>query len=132
MQRVLIIGSAGAGKTTLSVELGAVLGLPVVHLDAHYWRPGWVPSDDQHWKDTVASMVQNDHWIMDGNYGGTMDMRVAAADTVVFLALPRIVCLYRVMIRALRYWNRPRPDLNDGCPEQLPDWEVGGERTGDW
>ncbi len=123
MQRVVIIGSAGTGKTRLSVELGTVLGLPVVHLDTHYWKPGWVQSDPEDWKATVTRLLQKPQWIMDGNYGGTMDMRVAAADTVVFLSIPRVVCLYRVVLRSLRHWRQTRPDLNEGCPEQLPDWE---------
>ena len=59
---------------------------------------------------------------MDGNYGGTLDIRLAAADTVVFLDLPRIVCLWRIVTRAARYWGRTRPDLAPKCPERL-DWE---------
>lgn len=123
MRRILIIGSAGAGKSVLSQWLGAALGLPVIHLDAHYWKPGWVPSENQDWKDGVMDLIQGDRWIMDGNYGGTIETRVAAADTVIFLALPRLVCLYRAVKRSVRDWGGSRPDLGDGCKEKLPDWE---------
>ena len=123
MQRIMIIGSAGAGKTTLSVKLGEILQLPVIHLDAHYWKPGWTRSNDDEWKEKLDQLIQGERWILDGNYGGTMDMRVAAADTVVFLDLPRSVCLYRVFKRIFQYLGRTRPDLADGCLEQLPDLE---------
>lgn len=59
---------------------------------------------------------------MDGNYGGTLDARLAACDTVVFLDVPRLVCIARVIRRALRYAGRTRPDMAPGCPERLT-WE---------
>ena len=123
MQKVLVIGSGGAGKSTLAVRLGELLGLPVIHLDTLYWKPGWeaMPQDD--WKRIVAELVQRDRWVMDGNYGGTMDERLKACDTVIFLAYPRLICLYRALKRVATYRGRTRPDLNPGCPEQLPSLE---------
>lgn len=123
MRRVLIIGSAGAGKSTLAVHLGGRLGLPVIHLDAHFWQPGWRETPKDVWKQRVAELVQRDSWIMDGNYGGTLEERVQSADTVILLAFPRIQCVYRVFKRAARHRGRARADLNPGCPEQWPDWE---------
>src|SRR5262245_11527403 len=106
MQRVLVIGSGGAGKSTFATRLGAATGLPVVHLDARYWRPGWVPTPKQEWTRAIDEISARDAWIMDGNYGGTLDRRLAACDTVLFLDLPRVVCLRRVLWRSLRYWGR--------------------------
>lgn len=123
MQRVLLIGSAGAGKSTLARALGAVTGLPVVHLDAHFWQPGWKETPREIWAERVAELVRGERWIVDGNYGGTMDARVLAADTVVLLALSRWLCLYRVLSRSIRGHGVARPDLNPGCPEQLPDFQ---------
>lgn len=122
MRRVLIIGSGGAGKSTLATALGAATGLPVVHLDACYWRPGWVETPKDEWRGVVAELTARDEWIMDGNYGGTMDARLAAADTVIFLDLPRLVCVWRVVKRWLAYRGRSRPDMTAGCPERLS-WE---------
>jgi adenylate kinase family enzyme len=123
MRRVLIIGSAGAGKSTLATRLAAKLQLPVIHLDAVYWQPGWKETPKDEWQARVAELIQRDAWIMDGNYGGTMEMRVQAADTVILLDTPRTQCLFRVFKRALRYRGKTRPDMNPGCPEMLPDWE---------
>ena len=122
MRRILVIGSGGAGKSTLATELGARLGLPVVHLDALYWHAGWVETPAAEWRAVVTELVTRDAWVMDGNYGGTLDLRLPACDTVVLLDLPRVVCLWRVLRRWLRYAGRTRPDMAPGCPEQLT-WE---------
>lgn len=122
MQRILVIGSGGAGKTTVARALSERLGLPLVHLDSIYWRAGWTPSPPDEWASTVARLVAQPRWVMDGNYGGTMDMRVEGSDTIVFLDLPRMVCLWRVLKRNLHYRGRTRPDVAPGCPERLS-WE---------
>lgn len=122
MQRVIIIGSGGAGKSTLARQLGAMLGIEVIHLDALYWQPGWAETPKSEWQETVQTLVQQDTWIMDGNFGGTMELRLAAADTVIFLDFPRLLCLWRVWKRRWQYAGKTRPDMRQGCPERL-NWE---------
>lgn len=122
MCKVLVIGSGGAGKSTLAAHLGERTGLPVVHLDALYWRAGWVETSKHEWTRTVEALVERDAWIMDGNYEGTLDLRLAACDTVVFLDTPRLVCLWRVIKRRVRFHRRTRPDMTEGCGERLT-WE---------
>lgn len=119
MQRILVIGSGGAGKSTLSRQIGARLQLPVLHLDAHYWQPGWVEPSREAWTQTVAALTATDVWVMDGNYSGTLAQRLAACDGVVFLDISRWRCLWRVARRSLTYRCRTRPDMADGCPERL-------------
>ncbi len=119
MKRVLVIGSGGAGKSTFSRRLGARLGLPVIHLDRVYWRPGWVEPPKDEWRRKVEEMCAGDAWVMDGNYSGTLDVRLEACDTVIFLDLPRTVCIRRIIKRALTYRGATRPDMGDGCREQL-------------
>ncbi|HEX8118745.1 MAG TPA: DNA topology modulation protein [Pyrinomonadaceae bacterium] len=119
MKRVLVIGSGGAGKSTFARRLGERLGLPVIHLDKVYWRPGWVEPSKDEWRRTVEELCAGESWVMDGNYSGTLDVRLAACDTVVFLELPRLVCTWRIVRRALRYRGSSRPDMGEGCHEQL-------------
>jgi adenylate kinase family enzyme len=102
--------------------MGEALQLPVIHLDAELWRPGWIMTP----KDEELALLQNwiagESWIIDGNYGATMSQRFAAADTILFLDFPRSLCLWRAVRRFLRYRGRRRPDMAEGCPEKL-DWE---------
>ena len=122
MQRVLVIGCGGAGKSTFSRALGDRTGLPVVHLDLLNWKPGWVNTPREQWERVVRAALDNDRWIMDGNYGGTLPLRLEACDTVVYLDLPRWICLARVVQRRVRAVWRRRPDLAVGCRERLT-WE---------
>ena len=119
MRKVLVIGSGGAGKSTFARRLGAALGIEVIHLDAHYWRPGWVEPPKPEWRQAVEALLARDAWIMDGNYSGTLELRLAACDTVVFLDLARTVCIWRVLKRLRAYRRQPRPDMAAGCPERF-------------
>ncbi|MEO7540121.1 MAG: DNA topology modulation protein [Pyrinomonadaceae bacterium] len=119
MRRVIVIGSGGAGKSTFARQLGSVLGIEVIHLDRLYWRSGWVETPKDEWARTVAELVKRDSWIMDGNYGGTRGIRLAACDTVIMLDIPRRVCMFRIFKRVLMYRNRNRPDMAEGCGERL-------------
>jgi adenylate kinase family enzyme len=119
MKRVLVIGSGGAGKSTCARALGEILDIPVVHLDAEFWRPGWERTPQNEWEARIDELVRGESWIMDGNFGGTRERRIRAADTIIFLDLPRMLCLYRVAKRAVRYYGRNRPDMAEGCDEKL-------------
>lgn len=122
MQRILVIGSGGAGKSTFSKRLGEKLHLPVVHLDSHYWKAGWVQPTQEEFAKTVEALLTDQAWIIDGNYSGTLNLRLAACDTVVFLDMPRFLCLWRIIFRSLCFHGRTRPDMAEGCPEQMT-WE---------
>ena len=119
MKRVLVIGSGGAGKSTFARRLGEKLGFPVIHLDRAYWRAGWVETPKDEWRRRVEGLCAGDEWVMDGNYSGTLDVRLEACDTVVFLDLPRTLCTWRIIKRSLRYRGSGRPDMGEGCREQL-------------
>lgn len=114
-----MIGSGGSGKSTLARRLGERLGLRVIHLDRLYWRPGWVETPKDEWRRAVEELVRGESWVMDGNYSGTLDVRLAACDAVVFLDLPRAVCLWRVLKRLLVYRRSQRPDMAEGCREHF-------------
>jgi len=125
MRRVVVLGPGGSGKSTLARRLGQLTGLPVIHLDRVYWRPGWVPTPESEWEAVHRDLTAGEAWIIDGNYGSTVEVRLARADTVVFLDVPRIVALIGVLRRRLMYRRRKRPDMAPGCPEKV-DWEFLG------
>jgi len=114
MKKVIVIGSGGAGKSTFSRRLGEATGLPVIHLDAHFWRPNWEPTPKDEWKAKVGELLKGDEWIMDGNFGGTRELRMQAADTIIMLDFPRRVCMYRVVKRAFQFHGKKRPDMGEG------------------
>ena len=119
MQRVLVIGSGGSGKSTVAAQLGELLNLEVHHLDKFFWSAGWVKPEPDEWIKTVTDLIERDSWVMDGNYSGTLELRLRKCDTIVFLDLPRVLCLWRIVKRFLLYRNRNRPDVAEGCPEKL-------------
>lgn len=120
----MIIGPGGSGKSTLAGRLGQQLGLPVIHLDQLYFGPNWTPAPREEWHRIHSELVSRGSWIMDGNLnqGGTLDGRIRAADTIVFLDMPRLLCVWRVLKRYLQNRGRTRPDMAQGCPERL-NWE---------
>jgi adenylate kinase family enzyme len=98
MRRVVIVGSGGSGKTTLADELARRTGLPVIHLDEHFWHPGWLETPRDVWR-------------------ATLDERLPRADTVILCDFPTWRTLPRVLRRTMG--NRGRAVQADGCPERL-------------
>ncbi|MDB5045177.1 MAG: topology modulation protein FlaR [Deinococcus sp.] len=99
MNRVLIVGSPGAGKSTLAKKLAARTGLPLIHLDELYWNPGWVKVESAVWQQRLAEALAAERWIVDGNFSTTLRERAFRADLVVFLRPPRLLCLWRAFWR---------------------------------
>ena len=119
VQKILVIGSGGAGKSTVAKSLGRLLKIEVIHLDALYWKPGWVEISPAEWNSILEELMKRDSWIMDGNYSNTLDRRLEACDTVVFLDIPRSICLWRVLKRWILYRGKKRPDMAEGCSERF-------------
>ncbi|WP_169083461.1 DNA topology modulation protein [Paenibacillus sp. PL91] len=119
MKKIILIGSGGSGKSTLARTIGKILLINVYHLDAIFWKPGWVatPKDEQ--KKVQEKLINHERWIIDGNYGGTIDIRLNAADTIIFIDLSRWICLFRVLKRRFQYRNKKRDDLAEGCEERI-------------
>lgn len=123
MKKIMVVGvSAGVGKSTFARTLGEKLDLPVHHLDSFHWKPGWVEADKNEFREVIEKLVKEDAWIIEGNYSSTIDLRLAEADTLIYLELPLRICLYRVLKRWLTNIGRTRPDMGEGCPERM-EWE---------
>jgi len=118
-RRVLVVGSPGAGKTSFAVEVAGGLELPLNHLDFEYWRPGWEPTPADEWRARVDELISREAWVMDGNYGATLETRLARADAAAFLDVPRLTCIRNVLLRMVRNRGRPGPGLPPGCPERF-------------
>ena len=119
MERILIIGCGGAGKSTLARQLGDKLDLPVVHLDKLFWKPGWVESSREEIDEKIFAELQKPRWIMDGNYNRTLPERLNYCDSVIYMDFSRLACLMGVAKRILTTYGTVRPDMGEGCPERF-------------
>jgi adenylate kinase family enzyme len=121
MERILVMGSSGSGKSTFVKRLSALTGLPTVSLDALFWKPGWKPSDTPEFEKRVTEAAHLPRWIMDGNFisGGAGDLRRSLADAVVWFDLPRRTCMTGIITRIAMSYGRVRPEMAPGCPERI-------------
>jgi adenylate kinase family enzyme len=90
--------------------MGEILDLPVHHLDPLHWKPDWVARPKEEWQKIQVDLCAEEEWIIDGNYGGTMDIRMEACDTVVFLDMSRWLCAFRALKRTYIEGNKPQAD----------------------
>jgi adenylate kinase family enzyme len=116
LRRVVVLGCSGAGKSTVADALARRTGLPVVHLDAFFWQPGWVMPHEQAWRAVQRGLVAAPAWVLDGNYSATYDERLPLADTVVVVEASRWICLLRVLRRT---WRLRGTEVAPGCPHRV-------------
>lgn len=118
-RRVSIVGTSGAGKTTLAKALAARIGVPHVELDALFWQPGWTRRPEAAFRAELDHALAGEGWVVDGNYGGLARERVwALADTILWLDLDRATVMRRVTARTFTRWWR-REELWNGNRERL-------------
>lgn len=116
-----MIGRSGAGKTTVALRLAEALDLPVVHLDRLYWGPGWAAMPPEVFRARQHAATSGDAWVIDGSYLASPGWRARfrRADVIVLVKAPLLTCIWRIVRRALVRSRARRPDLPDGCEEQL-------------
>ncbi len=102
MKRVVIIGRGASGKSTLAVRLGEITGLPVIELDKVFWQSGLVATPRDQWVAIQRKLVKEEGWIMDGDLGpyDVVDVRLRAADTIIFLDFSLFRCAWRAIRRS--------------------------------
>ena len=107
MKKVIIIGCPGSGKSTFARELHRITDLPLHHLDMMYWNADKTKVDKAVFLESLENALNTDEWIIDGNYGSTMALRMKACDTVIFLDLPTAMCISGILERR----GKPRSDI---------------------
>lgn len=118
-RRILVAGTPGSGKTTLAGMLGRVTGLPVIHLDRLSHTAGWTPVPADSLRERLLEVMAADGWIIEGETEHGLDVRLAAADTIIYLDLNRYVCLFRLFKRMLTGGWKPREDVAPGCEDRV-------------
>ena len=107
MKKVIVIGCPGSGKSTVSRALRNKTGIPLYHLDMMYWNADKTTVEKSIFLERLSAVLEKNEWIIDGNYGSTMELRMAACDTVIFLDYPLDVCLDGIKERR----GKPRSDM---------------------
>ena len=123
MKKIIILGLTGAGKTTLASKLGAMLDIPIFHLDQYFWKENWQHvSQAEFYAMQEKILAENPTWILDGGFprSKTLDLRIAHADTIILFDLPIIVPLWRMTRRYPRLPGKERPDVGSGNNQQKP------------
>jgi hypothetical protein len=111
VERVLVLGCPGAGKTRFSREVARKSGLPLHHLDDYYWGPGWSRPDADRWISIQQALVAEPCWIVEGNYMATVPIRVRRADLIVIIEASTLTCITRVIRRVWQIRRGRREDL---------------------
>lgn len=107
MRKIIVIGCPGSGKSVFSRRLHNKIGIPLYHLDMMYWNANKTTVEKRIFLDRLSAVIGQEEWIIDGNYGSTMELRLAACDTVIFLDYPLEVCLDGINQRC----GKPRSDM---------------------
>lgn len=121
LRNIMVVGSAGSGKSTLARRISEILGHRVIHMDHIYWQPNWVMRSAEAIHSLVIESIQAEGWIFEGNHSASYPDRLARADTIIWLKVPRALCLWRATLRALGNYGKSRPDMAEGCYDRL-DW----------
>ncbi len=120
MDKIAIIGSSGAGKTTLAKNLGDRLRLSVYHLDRFFWQPDWTRQPRETRIAKLEILIKKNKWIIEGTYLNSSELHLQEADTIIFLDVHPFVCLLRRIKRHYEYKGRPRRDMPKGSSDRLP------------
>lgn len=122
MQRAMIFGLPGSGKSHFALELSAIFKLPLYHLDQYFFVQNWVERDPEEFLSIQKSLVEEPAWIIDGNAIRSLEIRFSRADTAIYFHFNRLVCLWRIFKRL--FWKHPHiQDRAQGCGEKVS-WKL--------
>jgi len=119
VERILVIGCPGSGKTRLAKLLGEKLRIPVTHLDQLWWTGQWENVSREEFDARLEAALEAEKWIIDGNYSRTMPIRLRYCDAIIYLDYSRWQCLAGMAQRILTNRGKSRPDMGGNCPEKF-------------
>lgn len=117
-KRIMIFGRPGSGKSTFATWLSRSLGLPLYHLDKHFYVNNWVERDYDEFLQIQQNIVDDESWIVDGNSTRSLEIRWTRADLVAYFNFPKTICAYRIFKRLLNP-NTSFDDRAPGCKEKI-------------
>lgn len=118
--RICIIGCPGAGKSSLAFRVATTYELPLINLDKLYHDKRFdYKVDKAAWRSRLSEVIVKPRWVIDGNYKSTFDLRLPAAEVIIFLDYPRWLCIWRTFKRRLEYHNKLRSDMPEGWVEKI-------------
>lgn len=132
MKRLVIVGRGAAGKSTLARRLGEITGLPVTEIDKLFWQAGLIATPREEWAAVQAKLVARERWILEGDLGpyDAVEVRLRAADTIIFLDFSLARCVWRALRRSreradfwrwlLAYRYQGRPVLREAMAKHAP------------
>ena len=119
-RRILVVGCSGGGKSTLSQKLARHFDLTYISIDRDIlWLPGWQQRDRAEQRQRIIESIADERWIMDGTSPSTFDIRVPRSDVVIWVRMPRLLCIWGIVTRWLKYFGRTRPEMTPGCIEKV-------------
>lgn len=119
MDRIMVIGSPGSGKSTVARWLGEVTDLPIFHMDQIHYSAGWAERSRALKIEMANEVEARERWIFEGGLSATQQNRADRADLIVWLDLPLPLRMWRVLRRTVTQYGRTRPDMPDDCPERF-------------
>ncbi|MCQ1852932.1 AAA family ATPase [Neorhizobium galegae] len=121
--RILVIGCSGGGKSTLAQKIARRFNLTYISIDRDVlWLPGWVQRDKPEQHRLIVELTAGERWIMDGTNTSTFDIRVPRSDLVIWVRMPRWLCVWGILSRWITNRGRTRPEMAPGCPEKM-EWQ---------
>ena len=122
LNRIMIFGRPGSGKSTFALHLSKTTNLPLHHLDKYFFTKNWAERDTQEFLEIQQSIVDRDTWIIDGNSIKSLEMRYSRANLVLHFNYSRWICYFRVFKRMFH----KNPEIDDrakDCPEKIS-WKL--------